>query len=189
MTPHELHSERLVLRQWRSADHAPFARLNADPRAMTYFPAVLSRRESDHLAQRLQSAISKRGWGFWAVAVGDEVPFIGFVGLQPVSDELPMAPAVEIGWRILPAHWGKGYATEAARVSLDFAFGTLGLDEVVSFTAVENRPSRAVMARLGMVHAGETFDHPKLPVDSPLRRHVLYRLPKSNWEGGGLMDA
>ena len=89
----------------------------------------------------------------------------------------PFTPAIEIGWRLACAHWGKGYATEAARAVVAHAFGPLGLDELVSFTVPANRRSRAVMERLGMTHApADDFDHPKLPAGHPLRRHVLYRL-------------
>jgi ribosomal-protein-alanine N-acetyltransferase len=62
------------------------------------------------------------------------------------------------------------------------AFGPLGLDEVVSFTTVANTRSRAVMERLGMTRdAAEDFDHPRLDADSPVRRHVLYRLRRPDW--------
>jgi RimJ/RimL family protein N-acetyltransferase len=72
---------------------------------------------------------------------------------------------------------------------LAHAFGTLGLDEVVSFTAALNLPSQAVMRRLGM-HAerDEDFDHPSLPEGDPLRRHVLYRLRAEKWRRGGRVE-
>ena len=86
-------------------------------------------------------------------------------------------PNVEIGWRMHPRYWGQGYATEAARLALDYGFTKLRLQEIVSFTAVANVRSRAVMERLGMRRdvAGD-FDHPRVAVGNPLRRHVLYRL-------------
>ncbi|NUR87758.1 MAG: GNAT family N-acetyltransferase, partial [Nonomuraea sp.] len=80
------------------------------------------------------------------------------------------------------AAWGHGYATEAARAALGFAFDRLGLDEVVSFTATVNARSSAVMRRLGMVHDRDgDFDHPVLPPGHRLRRHVLYRLTAAGW--------
>jgi RimJ/RimL family protein N-acetyltransferase len=84
---------------------------------------------------------------------------------------------VEVGWRLAFEHWGHGYATEAGRLALGYAFGTLALSEVVSFTSVINLRSRAVMERLGMQRdPADDFDHPKLPENHPLRPHVLYRL-------------
>lgn len=59
----ELETPRLYLRQWQSADYEPFAALNADPAVMAFFPAVLSRRESDVMADRIRSFISGNGWG------------------------------------------------------------------------------------------------------------------------------
>jgi len=94
-------------------------------------------------------------------------------------------PAVEVGWRLARGHWGRGYATEGARAALEYAFGVLGLQEVVSFTAGANERSRRVMERLGMSRdAADDFEHPLLP-PGPLRRHVLYRLARAP-EGGSL---
>jgi ribosomal-protein-alanine N-acetyltransferase len=86
---------------------------------------------------------------------------------------------VEVGWRLARGAWGHGYATEAARAALTYGFDVIGLDEIVSFTATINVPSIAVMQRLGMTRdAVEDFDHSALPVGHPVRRHVLYRLPR-----------
>jgi len=179
--PIELDTVRLRLRQWRSSDLAPFAELNADPRVMEFFPSTLTREESDAAVSRWQSQIAERGWGFWAVEVRATGQFIGFVGLQVPLAPLPFAPCVEIGWRLAHAHWGKGYATEAARGALRAGFERLGLQEIVSFTAVNNRRSRAVMERLGMQETEATFQHPSVPEGSPLREHCLYRLTREQW--------
>jgi len=173
--PIAFETERLVLRQWKPADREPFAALNADSRVMAFFPARLSRAESDALADRCEALIRDRGWGFWAAELKASREFIGFVGLHRPAAELPFAPCVEIGWRLSFAHWGKGLASEAARGELDVGFNTLGLDEIVSFTAVNNFRSRAVMERLKMREAG-TFEHPQVPEGSALRLHCLYRL-------------
>ncbi|HET9520851.1 MAG TPA: GNAT family N-acetyltransferase, partial [Candidatus Limnocylindrales bacterium] len=96
--------------------------------------------------------------------------------------EAPFTPAVEVGWRFDPEAWGHGYATEAARAAVGFGFEALGLDEIVSFTVPANVRSRAVMERIGMTHdPADDFDHPNLPDGHPLRRHVLYRLPRARW--------
>jgi RimJ/RimL family protein N-acetyltransferase len=173
----ELRTPRLVLRQWRDADLEPFARLNADAETMRHFPAPLSRAASDALALRERARLAARGWGLWAVEAPEAAPFVGFVGLAEPGFEAHFTPAVEVGWRLAREHWGRGYATEAARAALAFAFAELGLDEVVSFTSPLNVRSRRVMERLGMAHApDDDFDHPRLPEGHPLRRHVLYRL-------------
>lgn len=79
---------------------------------------------------------------------------------------------------------GQGYATEAARAALQVGFERLALQEIVSFTAVRNRRSRAVMERLHMVRDEETFDHPDVPGESGLREHCLYRISRKNWRKG-----
>src|SRR6185295_1238612 len=108
--------------------------------------------------------------------------FIGFIGLQPPGAQLPCSPCVEIGWRLARAYWGKGYATEGARESLRAGFEQIGLEEIVSFTALHNRRSRAVMERIGMVEdAAGAFDHPSVPEGSPVRAHCLYRLGRERW--------
>ena len=184
--PIEFETERLVLRQWTPADREPFAALNADPRVMACFPSRLTRAESDAIADRCKALIRARGWGFWAAELKASREFIGFVGLHTPSAELPFAPCVEIGWRLAFSHWGQGLASEAARAALRVGFTALGLDEIVSFTAVGNARSKAVMERLNMREAG-TFEHPQVPEGNPLRLHCLYRLPRahaSTWLSG-----
>jgi RimJ/RimL family protein N-acetyltransferase len=179
-TPIELETERLRLRQWTDADLEPFAALNADPDVMAYFPETLERSASNATARKIRALIAQHGWGFWAVEVKREHPFIGFVGLHEPEADLPFSPCVEVGWRLAATHWGRGYATEAARKALRFAFDHQNLEEVVAFTAVGNWRSRKVMARLQMVES-ETFDHPEIPEGHPLRQHVLYRLGRDAW--------
>ncbi|KAA3654178.1 MAG: N-acetyltransferase [Proteobacteria bacterium] len=177
----ELESRRLRLRQWRAADRAPFAALNADPAVMAHFPAPLTRQASDAMLARCAELIVMRGWGFWALERKADGAFIGLAGLHVPDARLPCAPCVEIGWRLAAAYWGQGYATEAAGAALAVAFDRLGLDEVVSFTTLTNTRSQAVMQRLGMRPAG-CFAHPALAEDSPLRTLCLYRLSRTRWQ-------
>lgn len=178
----EFNTDRLCLRQWCAEDRTPFAALNADPKVMEFYPEPLDRAASDAMANRCQSLIVERGWGFWAVETKKMQEFIGFVGLHIPTPELPFSPCVEIGWRLAHHHWGEGYATEAAAGVLRIGFELLGLSEIVSFASIRNLRSRAVMERLGMREAGETFEHPSVPVGSALRRHCLYRLSHAQWE-------
>jgi RimJ/RimL family protein N-acetyltransferase len=177
-----LHTNRLVLRQWTDNDLASFAQLNADPQVMEYFPATLSRAESDDFANTIRSLIEARGWGLWAVEAPGQAAFIGFVGLHRPADDLPCSPCVEIGWRLLKAYWGKGYASEAASAALGYAFEQIGLDEVVSFTAVINKRSQAVMQKIGMSNTGQNFRHPRVDPVSPLCEHVLYKIFSQDWK-------
>lgn len=196
-------TDRLILRQWSESDREPFAILNADPVVMEFFPSTLTRAESDAMADRVQMRLDENGWGLWAVEVVEKrlpstiqdssdrrmgeneyanralpgVPFIGYVGLAEPRFQSHFTPCMEIGWRLDRHHWGCGYATEAALAVCRFAFEQLKLPEIVSFTSTINLRSRKVMERLGMTHdPADDFDHPNLPKDGRLCRHVLYRL-------------
>jgi RimJ/RimL family protein N-acetyltransferase len=175
--PRELTTERLLLRRWLPSDRRPFAQLNADPRVMEHFPAPLTRDESNRMVQRIEAQFERHGFSLWALEVPGVVDFAGFVGLLIPSFEAPFTPCVEIGWRLAFEHWGKGYAPEAARAVLRFAFEQAGLDEVLSFTAACNTRSRRVMEKIGMRYdAADDFDHPNLPAGHRLERHALYRI-------------
>jgi RimJ/RimL family protein N-acetyltransferase len=177
-----LHSRRLHLRRWRAEDLEPFARLSADPLVMEYLMPLPDRAASDALAGRIDEHFTRHGFGYWAVEVPGVCPFIGFVGLARVSYEAHFTPAVEIGWRIDPAYWGQGYATEAAATVLSDGFTRLGLEEIVALTVTSNQRSRRVMERLAMTRAeSDDFDHPMVPAEHPLRRHVVYRLRREGW--------
>ena len=173
----ELETERLKLRAWQESDLQPFAELNADKDVMHYFPSVLTREQSDNLADKFQHLILDHGWGFWAVELKATGQFIGFTGLNIQPEQFIFSPCVEIGWRFAKQYWHQGYATEAAKACLKFAFETLQLKEVVSFTAVHNTASEHVMQRLGM-QAMYEFNHPALTQESPLSRHILYKIVK-----------
>ena len=173
---------RVLLREWLDADLEPFAELNADPRVAEFLGAPLDRAASDALIDWIVARWASDGHGLWAVERSDDGAFLGFVGLAAPSFEAAFTPCVEVGWRLAPAAWGHGYATEAARAALRFGFTDLGLAEIVSFTTVANVRSRAVMERLGMTRdPADDFDHPRLGEDDPLRPHVLYRLRRTDW--------
>lgn len=178
----ELATPRLLLRRWKPEDRDDFARLNGDARVMRYFPALLERTASDAMVERIEEGFAARGWGLWAAELADRACFIGFIGLSVVPATLPCAPGVEVGWRLAHEHWGHGYATEGARAALWAGFEWLGLGEIVSFTARENRRSRAVMERLGMTEdVAGAFDHPALAPGHALAAHRLYRLARGDW--------
>lgn len=182
----ELETKRLKLRQWQASDYAPFTKLCADPEVMEYYPNTLTKSETDTFIQKVKSLISKRGWGFWAVELKSTNHFIGFTGLHQPEAELPFTPCVEIGWRLAKKYWGYGYATEGANAALKYAFETLDLDEVVSFTALNNKKSKAVMVRLNMVNTNQNFEHPSLPLNHCLREQVLYKTTKESWQKNSL---
>ena len=186
MNVQTLETKRLYLRQWQPSDLAIFAEMNADPEVMRYFPKPLSATVSDVIANKCQQLIKDNGWGFWAVSVKDGLEksdtFIGFVGLNQTHADMAFAPCDEIAWRLHKDYWGQGYATEAAKAALKFAFEKLNLTEVVAFTAVINKPSQLVMKRIGMINTQDNFYHPALEPNHPLAEQVLYKLTQQQWQ-------
>lgn len=157
--------------------------MNADQRVMEHFPAPLSAAQSDDFVDRLIARWDEGGPSLWAVELPGRADFIGFIGLLAPTFDAIFTPCVEVGWRLAADHWGRGYAAEGASAALTYGFDTLGLDEVVSFTSVDNTKSRRVMEKLGMEHEpADDFDHPNLEEGHRLRRHVLYRVTAPQWQ-------
>lgn len=175
-----IETKRLILRQWQTQDFPLFAKMNGSAIVMKYFENTLSQAKSDELANRLKDLIAQRGWGLWALEEKVTGHFVGFVGLNEAPDTLPCSPAVEIGWRLSNEFWGKGYATEAAKASLSYAFNSLKLEKVVSFTAIINAPSIRVMERIGMQNTKQNFPHPGVK-GNRLKEHVLYQITAQQW--------
>jgi len=160
--------------------------MNADPQVREHFPGVLGRAESDASVAGFQQDLQRRGWGWWAVEVRATGEFIGFAGLDPVEDEMPV-DGVEAGWRLARAAWGHGYASEAGRAVLEFGFESLGLTEIVAITTATNLRSQAVMRRLGMTHdPADDFEDPTVP-PGPLRPSVVFRLSRDRFCGTGVV--
>lgn len=171
-----LETPRLILRAWRDQDREPFAAMNVDSEVMRYFPKMCTRQESDAIIARAQSSFASEGFGLWAVELKEGGDFIGFVGLARPTWQASFCPCVEIGWRLARQYWGKGYAPEAALAAMEDGFNRIGLGEILSWTATVNSNSIRVMQKIGMQrNADDDFDHPLLPCDHVLCRHVLYR--------------
>lgn len=171
-------SQRWLLRTWNEFDLEPFAELNADPEVMEFFPARLSREESDQFARRIIVNLELEGFGLWALEVDGR--FAGYVGLNRTAFATPMGLHVEIGWRLARWAWGRGAATEAAHAVQSHAFDVLGLPEIYSFTTAKNLRSEAVMRRIGMTRRPDLdFDHPRTPGWWG-QRHIVYRSAPSD---------
>ena len=179
-----IRTERLTLRGWTDDDRSAYAAINADPVVMATLGPLMSRAESDGHIDHVMTKWAERGYGLWCVDLDGEC--IGFTGLNAPWFETDFTraasdagyPCIEVGWRLASAHWGRGYAPEAARASLQFGWDELGLPEIFSWTAVTNHKSRRVMEKIGMTHdRNVTFDHPGVkPGWEHLNPHVLYRI-------------
>ena len=176
MTP-IIETKRLILREWKDEDIPAFVAMNQDPRVMEFFPALRTEQESRALVERIGQHFRAHGFGAFAVELKATGEFIGFVSLMIPDFEAHFIPCVEIGWRLAHKFWGKGYATEAAKAVLKSGFEKHGLKEIVSFTSILNQPSMRVMEKIGLKRdPNGDFDHPNIPKDHRLAKHVLYRL-------------
>ena len=180
-----LRSRRLVLRQWRESDRAPCAAMTQDPEVMRFFGVTRDRLQSDAWVERVTAHFGREGFGIWAIEALGVADFVGFVGLSRVPAWMPVAAGgIEAVWTLDRPFWRQGYATEAAEAAMADGFGRLGFREIVAFTAAITLPSRGVMQGLGMVRdASADFLHPRVPADSPLCPHVLYRRAAPAWRG------
>jgi RimJ/RimL family protein N-acetyltransferase len=174
-----IETERLILRPPKDRDRDEIAAFNGDPRVGDWLAKTLTHEESDAMVDRILADIAERGFGFWAVERKADGAVIGLTGLLAMGAELPPGPALEVGWRLAPATWGQGYATEAARAAVAWGFANRDAPEIVAVTAVSNLASQAVMRRIGMApQPWRNFDHPKLAQNHPLRRHVTWSIKR-----------
>ena len=173
-------SERLIFRLWNEKDSLPFALMNNDDDVMAYFPYKLSKKASDAFIDRMMNVHKEQGYGLYAVELKATGDFIGFIGFAVPSFEEEFMPCIEIGWRLNKEYWHQGYATEGALACLSYGFDQCGFEEVVSFTSKINRPSIAVMKRIGLTYVIE-FQHPSIEDNHELKPHVLYKLTKASW--------
>lgn len=170
-------TERLTLRPWHDGDVAPFYAMGQDAEVMRYLGPPASRQDCERAIARMAVAQSAVGHCFWAVERHTDGAFIGFCGLMPCKP--PLLGEIEIGWRLARAAWGQGYALEAAKASLEWAWNHLDVESIVAMTVPANRRSWGLMERLGMSRVpGGDFDHPDLPLGNPLRHHILYRIAR-----------
>jgi RimJ/RimL family protein N-acetyltransferase len=167
-----LFTDRLLLRPFTEADTEPFTELLQTPevRASLYLPDGIGPLDAWQQMAMWLGQWELRGTGHWAVVERSSGQFLGRAGLH--RPPRPDWPGVEIGWAFHPRHWGRGYATEAGRAAVDYAFGVLGLDEVFSMILPENTRSAAVAQRLGFTLA-ETRDFSH----SRVNPHGVWRLP------------
>ena len=165
--PATLQTARLTLRVPRLEDLPAYDRVIGDPRVPEHqFPARFRTPEFNEML--LRKAIDHweaEGFGPWNLWLGEEL--IGRAGV--ISSEFEGRPCVAATWFLSPEHWGRGYATEAARAAVDAGFED-GIDEILAWTMTTNLPSQAVMRRLGFEEIG--------PIDRAGLPHVAFRVTR-----------
>jgi len=165
----------LVLRGWIDADKAPFHAMCNDPAVMEYLGPPLSHDDVDAAVARQNALLADLGHCFWAIERKDDGAFLGFCGLKPGAAGTPIEQRIEIGWRIGRAHWGQGYAREAAKASLHWGWANLDVESIWAITVPGNSRSWGLMERIGMIRRAELdFDHPLPGLEARLKPHITY---------------
>ncbi len=168
-------TDRLHLRRWTDADRAPFHAMCQDPQVMEYLGDPQPRAATDAMIDRQNGLLDAHGHCFWALERRADGAFLGFCGIKPGAEGTPIEGRAEIGWRLAAAHWGHGYAREAAEASLGWAFANLAEGTVWAMTVPANIRSWGLMERLGMVRRPElAFDHPLPGLAERLKAHIVY---------------
>ncbi|MDE3143969.1 MAG: GNAT family N-acetyltransferase [Bacteroidota bacterium] len=170
-------TERLILRDWKESDTAVFIEMNLNKNVMQYFPSILNEDETLQMLEKIKKHFADFDYGLFAVERKDNKNFIGYTGFSHPKFESFFTPCIEIGWRLNFNDWNFGFATEAAKASMQYGFDKIGLKEIYSFTSIRNKPSENVMQKIGMKKVG-TFEHPLLANGHYLKTHVLYKIEK-----------
>ncbi|HEY2811175.1 MAG TPA: GNAT family N-acetyltransferase [Rhabdochlamydiaceae bacterium] len=182
-----IETDRLILRQWKEEDLAPFAAINSDPIVMEFLWKCMTEGETAAMIEKIQRHFQKYGFGLFCAESKATSECIGFIGLAVPDFEAHFTPCVEIGWRLASQVWGQGLATEGARAVLKAGFEKYGLQEIVSFTVPANKRSISVMEKIGMKRdlKGD-FHNPKVSIEHRLSLHVLYRITKEQYQNNNL---
>jgi RimJ/RimL family protein N-acetyltransferase len=170
-------TERLILRDFRPEDVPLYFDLSTDPEVMRYLGGPRSAEHCEAELTAISRQYGEKGFGMLAVERRSDGIFLGICGL---SVEQWYPEDLQIGWRFFEPHWGQGYATEAALVWRDHAFGR-GAPRLISISDVPNARSHKVMQRLGM-----TLDHTAtLSDDRETFDAHIYVLTRENWSSLG----
>ena len=169
-----LRTERLILRPFRGSDLPLYAALNAHPQVADALGGPLSREDSDDIALWANQLWGPAPFGLVAIERAADGAFLGMCGLHHLKDR---PGDTEIGWRLDPAHWGQGYATEAGRAWLEHGFGTLGLERIISVTDEPNVRSLAVMRRLGL----RFLENDRVEDNGTWIDAVVYAMTREEW--------
>lgn len=170
-------SERLGFRNWTDEDIPLMTQISANPEVMKFFPAVATPLQTATFIERMQAMFEADSFCYFAVEALEAQSLIGFIGLSHQDYDVEFAPCIDIGWRLSPKYWGKGYATEGAKRCLQYAFEELGLENIKSTAPLVNLNSINIMEKIGMKKQLQ-FLHPKLIGNERLVNCVCYEIKK-----------
>jgi RimJ/RimL family protein N-acetyltransferase len=160
-----IHTSRLYLRELTEQDATALFELDSDPEVHLFLgnQPLKSMEEALPVIQFIRQQYRENGIGRWAVIERESDQMIGWSGFKLIRDTVNGHTAYyDLGYRFMRKHWGKGYATEAAKAMVDYGFNTMGLTEIYAIADLENLASRKVLEKVGMMCKGE-FMYDNLP--------------------------
>ncbi|QFT76346.1 GNAT family N-acetyltransferase [Erythrobacter sp. THAF29] len=174
-------TDRLILRDWREKDWAPFWEGTNTPAVMRWLGGVAD--EATRLSAQARLMHYRRDFGhtFWVIERKEDGAILGFCGLKRCTDENGPFGMMEAGWRLREDAWGKGYAKEAAIATLDVGFDHFGADEIIALTVEKNTGSWGLMRRLGMERRPD-LDFPETMWSQDYGDVIVHSITRENWE-------
>jgi RimJ/RimL family protein N-acetyltransferase len=147
-----IETARLRLRPWLREDRPAFEALVNTPQMMARLGGLKSPAGIDAMFEKRLNDQAKHGFTYWAAELRDTGELIGSCGIRIASNypDAPIAGMPEIGWRVSDAHWGKGFAREAAEASIAWGWANLDTPAIGAWTTIANTRSWGLMERLGM---------------------------------------
>ncbi|MEO9802604.1 MAG: GNAT family N-acetyltransferase [Reichenbachiella sp.] len=173
-------SQRLGFRVWQDTDIAKMIKISSDPNVMEFFPAIASAKQTTEFVGRMKIMFDEKGFCYFPVDELSSGNFIGFIGLCYQSYKAEFTPCVDIGWRLSPSYWNKGYATEGAQACLEYAFNKIGLKNIKAIASKINVKSIKVMEKIGMKKQLE-FNHLAVAHDKRLKSCVCYEIANESY--------
>ena len=181
MAEFRLETERLILRDWREEDWAPFWEGTNTPAVMKFLGGVADVETKADAQARLERYNRDFGHTFWVVERKSDGAILGFCGLKCCTDENGPFGEVEAGWRLREDAWGQGYATEAARASIDIGFTRFDAKLIIALTVQGNEPSWRLMLKLGMERK-EDMDFDDTMWSLGLGPVIVHAITREQWE-------
>lgn len=181
MAEFRLETERLVLRDWREEDWAPFYACTNTPEVMRFLGGVMDAAKMDWQRLRIEGYAAEHGFTFWALERKAEGDVIGMCGLKRANQQGGPQGDHEIGWRLGQHCQRQGYAREAAEAVLAHAFSVLEAPYVLALTVAANLSSWGLMERLGMSRRAD-LDFDNEDFDPAEGRVIVYGITRSAWE-------
>lgn len=154
----QLETERLIMRKFEETDAERMFLMDSRPEVMKYIgmPLLTHIRETENIITMIRQQYKDYGVGRLAVIEKQSGLLIGWSGLKFLAREVNGYKNVyDLGYRFIPEYWGKGYASESARASLDFGFNGLKIDVIYAHAHSENHASHHVLKKLGFIKTGD----------------------------------